>query len=85
LERDLGVLAEVDVLVVSAEGFVVVRVIVAQNLAFLRVVVLESIEPFAWVVVVVGDGEHLDAAAGDGTVQFDRVNFIYLTNIYFMR
>jgi len=73
LERDLGVLAETDVPVVPAEVLVVVRIVVAQYLARLWVVVLEPVEPPA-MVVVIGDGEQLYAAAGDRAVEFERVS-----------
>ncbi|PSQ40975.1 hypothetical protein BRD10_01320 [Halobacteriales archaeon SW_12_71_31] len=71
-ELDFGVLAEADVPVVPAEVFVVVCVVVAQYLALFEVVVLEPVEPPAGVVVIEG-GERLHAAAGDRTVQFERV------------
>jgi hypothetical protein len=72
LECDFGVLAEADVSVVPPECVVAVCVILTQYLAFFGVVVLESIEPPAWVLIV-GNAEQLNAAAGDGPIQFQWV------------
>jgi hypothetical protein len=72
LERNLGILAESNVSVVPTEIVVIVRVVVAQELALFRVVVLEPGEPIAGILVV-ADREQLHAATWDGAVEFNRL------------
>ncbi len=72
LKPDLRIVSEAGVSVVPSEVVVIVSVVVAQYLACLWIVVLESVEPIAGVVVV-GNGEHLNTTTGDGSVQFQRI------------
>ena len=71
LELDSGVLAEPDVPVVPAEVVILVCVVIAQYLACLYVVILEPVEPVTGILLVL-NGEHLDASPWDGTVQFEQ-------------
>jgi len=75
LELNFGVLTKADVAVVPPEILIVVGVVVAQDLAYLGMVVLEPVEPLPGVIFV-WDGEHFDSPSGNGTVQFQRVDHL---------
>ncbi len=59
---------------VPTEVVVSVCVVVAQEFALFRMVVLEPVEPAAGVIVV-ADPEHLHATTLDSAVEFNRLVF----------
>ncbi|WP_251343724.1 hypothetical protein [Haloplanus halophilus] len=71
-KRDLGILAKPNMAMVPTEVVVSVCVVVAQEFALFRVVVLEPVEPAAGVLVV-ADREQLYAATWDSAVEFNRL------------